>query len=181
LSKNSIIITERLKIRQFTENDFMDLFEYLSDEQTYEFEPGRPITMKKSKELCVERSKNHKFLAVELKSENKMIGHISFIEIEPKKILTNEIGYIFNRKYQGKGFATEAMQNFIKHKFHKSNIHKIIAYCSPLNIKSWKLLERLKFKQEGKLRKNIFFNKDKNKNPIWLDSYVYGLLSEDLV
>jgi RimJ/RimL family protein N-acetyltransferase len=41
-------------------------------------------------------------------------------------------------------------------------------------------LERIKFKREGKLRKNIYFNKDKNKNPIWLDTYEYGLLKEDI-
>jgi len=38
------MITERLKIRQFTEDDYADLYEYLSDKQTYKYEPGRPIT-----------------------------------------------------------------------------------------------------------------------------------------
>jgi len=59
-------------------------------------------------------------------------------------------------------------------------IHKIVAHCNPKNIKSWKLLERLKFKREGELRKNIFFKKDKDKKPIWLDTYEYGLLEEDI-
>ncbi|MDR2597968.1 MAG: GNAT family N-acetyltransferase [Treponema sp.] len=47
------------------------------------------------------------FFTVELKSEKKIIGHIYFNTIEPKKLLTYEIGFIFNKKYQGKGFATE--------------------------------------------------------------------------
>jgi RimJ/RimL family protein N-acetyltransferase len=38
------MITERLIIRQFTENDYIDLYEYLSDKQTYKYEPGKPIT-----------------------------------------------------------------------------------------------------------------------------------------
>jgi len=180
LNKNFSITTKRLKIRTFTENDYVDLFEYLSDRQTYKYEPGKPITIEKSKKLCIERSKSGNFLAVELKHENKVIGHIYFNKIEPKNLLTFEIGYIFNKKYQGKGFAAEAIQNFIKYKFFKSNIHKIIAHCNPKNIKSWKLLERLRFKREGKLRKNIFFNKDKNKNPIWLDTYEYGILKDDI-
>jgi hypothetical protein len=33
---------------------------------------------------------------------------------------------------------------------------------------------------KGKLRKNIFFKKNRNKNPIWLDTYEYGLLKEDI-
>jgi len=173
------MITERLKIRQFTKNDYSALHEYLSDKQTYKYEPGKPITIEKAKKLCIERSKNKIFSAVELISEHKIIGHIYFNIIEPKHLLTYEIGFIFNKKYQGKGFATEAIQYFIDNQFLKSNIHKIIAHCNPKNIKSWKLLERLNFKREGKLRKNIFFNKDKNNNPIWLDTYEYGLLKED--
>jgi hypothetical protein len=35
-------------------------------------------------------------------------------------------------------------------------------------------------KREGKLRKNIYFRKDDNGNPIWLDTYEYGLLKIDL-
>jgi len=180
LNKTSVIITERLIIRQFNENDYIDLYEYLSDKQTYKYEPGKPITTKKSKKLCIERSKNKVFFAVELKSENKVIGHIYFNKIKPKKLLTYELGYIFNKKYQSEGYATEAIQYFINNQFMKTNIHKIVAHCNPKNIKSWKLLERLHFKREGKLRKNIFFNKDKNKIPIWLDTYEYGLLKEDI-
>jgi RimJ/RimL family protein N-acetyltransferase len=180
MSKNFVMITERLKIRQFSKNDYADLYEYLSDKQTYKYEPGKPITMEKSKRLCIERSKNRMFFAVELISEEKVTGHIYFNKIEPKNLFTYEIGYIFNKKYQGKGYATEAIQKFIRQHFLEFKIHKIIAHCNPENVKSWKLLERLKFKREGKLRKNIFFKNDENNNPIWLDTYEYGLLKEDL-
>jgi RimJ/RimL family protein N-acetyltransferase len=175
------MITERLKIRQFTKNDYADLYEYLSDKQTYQYEPGKPITLEKSKKLCIERSKNHLFFAVELKSEEKIIGHIYFNKIEPKHLLIYEMGYIKKKKYHGKGYATEAIQKFIERQFLEPKIHKIIAHCNPRNVKSWKLLERLKFKREGKLRKNIYFMKDNNNNPIWLDTYEYGLLKEDVI
>jgi RimJ/RimL family protein N-acetyltransferase len=175
----TVIITKRLVIRKFNKNDYADLYEYLSDKQTYKYEPGKPITAEKSKNLCFERSKNSIFLAVELKTENKLIGHIYFNKIEPKNLLTYEIGYIFNKKYQGKGYATEAIREFIKLQFSKFDIHKIIAHCNPQNRKSWRLLERLGFKREGKLRKNIFFRRDKDGNPVWLDTYEYGFLRED--
>ena len=63
--------------------------------------------------------------------------------------------------------------------FNYLGIHKIIAHCDPQNIPSWKLLERIKMKREVKQRKNIYFKKDKNKNPIWLDTYEYGILETD--
>jgi len=102
--KKVLIKTKRLIIRKYFVNDFMDLFEYLSDIEIYRFESGSPINIEIAKILCKERSKDNKFLAVVLK--NKVIGHICFSQIEPKKLLTWETGYIFNRKYQKNGFAT---------------------------------------------------------------------------
>jgi len=160
------------------ENDYNDLFEYLSDKETYIFEPGEPITIETAKNLCNKRSKNNNFLAVQLK--NKVIGHIYFDQIRPQKLLTWEVGFIFNKKYQGKGYATESLMAIIEYEFKNKNIHKIIAHCSPKNVSSWKLLERVGMRREGKLRKNIYFNKDKKGNPIWLDTYEYGLLKNDI-
>jgi len=172
------IKTERLIIRNFMENDFDDLYEYLSDKETYKYEPGKPITIEKAKDLCEERSKDNKFLAVQL--NKKIIGHIYINQIEPNKLLTWETGYIFNRHYQGKGYATESLKTLIEYYFKNYCVHKIVAYCNPKNTKSWKLLERVNMKREGKLRKNNYFNEDENGNPIWLDTYEYGILKEDI-
>jgi RimJ/RimL family protein N-acetyltransferase len=172
--KTISIKTKRLLIRNFIENDCNDLYEYLSDKETYRFEPGEPITIETAKNICYERSKNDKFLAIQL--NNKVIGHIYFAQIKPQKLLTWETGFIFNKKYQGKGYATESLTAIIDYGFNNMNIHKIIAHCNPKNVSSWKLLERVKMKREGKLRENIYFNKDEKGSPIWLDTYIYGLL-----
>jgi RimJ/RimL family protein N-acetyltransferase len=176
--KNISIKTKRLLIRNFMEDDYNDLYEYLSDKETYKFEPGKPITIEAAKNLCKERAKNNKFLAVQLKK--KVIGHIYFGQIKPQNLMTWETGFIFNKKYQGKGYAAESLTAVIEYGFKNMNIHKITAHCSPENVASWKLLERVKMKREGRLRKNIYFNKDEKRNPIWLDTYEYGLLKNDL-
>jgi RimJ/RimL family protein N-acetyltransferase len=172
------IKTKRLLIRNFTKNDYNDLFDYLSDKETYKFEPNEPISIQIAQELCCERARNNKFFAVQL--ENKVIGHIYFNQIEPENLMTWEVGYIFNKKYQRKGYATESLRAIIEYGFKELEVHKIIAHCNPNNIQSWKLLERVKMKREGKLRKNIYFNEDDNGNPIWLDTYEYGILEIDL-
>ena len=51
--------------------------------------------------------------------------------------------------------------------------------CNPLNKPSWKLLERLGFRREGHLIKNIYFKKDSLGDPIWSDTYEYGILAEE--
>jgi RimJ/RimL family protein N-acetyltransferase len=172
------IKTKRLLIRNFVEDDYNDLYESLSDKETYKFEPGEPVTNEAAKKLCNERAKDNNFLAVQLK--NKIIGHIYFGQINPKRLMTWEAGFIFNKRYQGKGYATESLMAIIDYGFKNMNIHKIIAHCSPKNIQSWKLLERVKMRREGKLRESIYFNIDEKGNPVWLDTYEYGLLERDL-
>ena len=44
MNKKFVIITERLIIRQFAENDYIALYDYLSNKKTYKYEPGKPIT-----------------------------------------------------------------------------------------------------------------------------------------
>jgi RimJ/RimL family protein N-acetyltransferase len=172
------IKTKRLLIRNFAKGDYNDLYEYLSDKETYKFEPGEPISIQIAENLCNDRSENDDFLAVQ--SKNKVIGHIYFAQILPIGLMTWEAGFIFNRKYQGKGYATESLTAVINHGFKNMNIHKIIAHCSPKNIRSWRLLERVKMKREGKMRESVYFNNDESGNPIWLDTYEYGLLKRDL-
>jgi RimJ/RimL family protein N-acetyltransferase len=178
LNKQILLKTERLIIRNFTENDFLDLHEYLSDPHTYIYEPGNPITIEQSKKMCEERSRGNIFIAVELANEKKLIGHIYFNKMEPKEFNIFEIGYIFNKKYHGKGYATEAAKAIIEYGFAELKAHKIIAHCNPKNIASWKLLERAGMKREGELKQNVYFRKDEKGEPIWQDTYEYGILAE---
>ncbi|MFC1494345.1 GNAT family N-acetyltransferase [Thermodesulfobacteriota bacterium] len=171
------ISTERTTIRNFDANDFNDLFEYLSLPETYLFEPGEPINIEQAKEITLERSKGNNFFAVVYKPENKLIGHFSFSQIEPQYVNTYEIGYIFNPKYQGRGFATESGKAFIEYCFNEKNVHKIVVNCSPEHQKSWKLAERMGLKREGILEQNIYF-KEVNGKPDWLNTAIYGLVNE---
>ena len=107
-----------------------------------------------------------------------MIGHLYFHQTDPEKYLTWELGFIFNPGYQNKGFCTEASKAIVQYGFKKLNAHRIVAYCNPHNIPSWKVLEKTGMKKEGHFRKRAFFREDKNGKPIWHDSFAYGILNE---
>ena len=77
----------------------------------------------------------------------------------------------------GQGYAQESCAALICRAFSQG-VHRIYAECDPCNTASWKLLERLGFAREAHLRQNVFFWKDENSNPIWKDTYVYGILKE---
>ena len=173
-----MIETERLYIRTFTESDFMDLFEYLSVPSVYLFEPGAPITLDEAKEMAVQRSTSNDFLGVVLKETGKMVGHLYFKGLEPVERRTWELGYIFNPKYYGKGYASEAANAITLHAFVNLKAHRIMARCNPQNTASWRLLERVGYVREGHFKKYGFVHKDERGNPIWTDAYEYSKIEQ---
>jgi len=178
---NLTMETERLIIRRFTPEDWQDLYEYLSLPEVVLYEPYNVYT----KEECIKESKNraeeenNRFWAVELKENKKMIGHIYFAQNQPIHFHTWSIGYVFNPKFHGKGFATEAAQEVLKYGFEEKGAHRIIAGCNVKNEASWRLLERLSMRREGHMLKNVTFKRTEEGEPIWNDSYHYGILSTE--
>ena len=168
--------TERLQLRRFTPDDWLDLFEYLSQEEVVKYEPYEVFTKESSMCEAIRRSENDSFWAVCLKDCGKLIGNIY---LSKQDFDTWQLGYVFNAKFHGKGYATEAASALIDEIFSNHNARRIVAMCNPLNEPSWKLLERLGFRREGHLIKNIYFKKDALGNPIWSDTYEYGILAEE--
>ena len=168
--------TKRLLIRRFTPDDWRDLFAYLSQEAVVKYEPYEVFTEEAGKREAVRRSGNENFWAVCLKDGGKLIGNIYLAK---KEFDTWELGYVFNAKYHGKGYATEAAGALIDEAFRNQNAHRIEAMCNPRNTASWRLLERLRFRREGHLLSHTCFKKDADGNPLWADTLIYGLLASE--
>lgn len=66
---------------------------------------------------------------VVLADEGKLIGHMVFHKYFGDH--TYEIGWVFNPKFQGKGYASEAALGILKHGFEEMKLHRIIATCQP--------------------------------------------------
>lgn len=175
-----MINTPRLTIRRFQEQDYPALYEYLSDPSIYQYEPGGPISLEKAHELAIERARSNDFWAVVLNSTGELVGHIFFAQTEPQELMTWELGYIINPRFQNQGYATEAVHALFEYGFANWHIHRVVAHCNPENIASWKVMEKLGMKREGHFRKNIFFRMNPDGSPCWVDTYEYALLKEDL-
>ncbi len=135
-----IFKTQRLTVRKFSPDDWEDLAEILTDPEVTYFEPYETFT----KEACVQEavnfSKSDEFFAVVL--NEKVIGKIYFSDKSNGKF---EIGYTFNKAFQGKGYATESVGEMIKYAFDKMGVKQIFAQIDPCNAKSVNLVERLGF------------------------------------
>jgi RimJ/RimL family protein N-acetyltransferase len=174
------IETERLLLRRFRESDAQDLYEYLSDPEVVKYEPYGVF----SEEACLKEAKaragNPAFFAVCLKEGGKLIGNLYLHEDDPE-FFAWELGYAFNAKYQGMGYASEACRAIVSHAFDCLGAHRVFARCDPLNAPSWRLLERLNMRRESHKLKNVFFRRDGRGSPVWKDTYEYAVLAEEWV
>jgi len=163
-------------IRRFTPDDWRDLHEYLSQPEVVRFEPYDAFAEKASKKEAARRAEDPGFWAVCLRESGKLIGNVY---LGQQAFDSWELGYVFNREYHGKGYATEAARALLDDVFANRNARRAVAMCNPLNEASWRLLERLGFRREGHFIKDIYFKRDASGNPIWCDTYAYGILAEE--
>ncbi len=173
------LASERLIIRNFNPEDASALHAYLSRADVLTHEPDDPRSLPECEALAAERAQGDQFLAVCLRDDNRMIGHLYVALQEPAEFDTWEIGYIFNPDFGKHGYATEAARRLLDWLFTEKAAHRVMAMCSPENPNSWHLLERLGMRREGLFRQKAFFRRDVLGRPIWLDAYEYAILSSE--
>ena len=103
--------------------------------------------------------------------DSKVIGKIYFSK---RDYGTYEIGYTFNRKYQGNGYACESVGAFIRYAFDKIGTRRIMAEIDVRNERSFKLCERLGMRREAEF-KQVYPSKEGGYN----DFYIYAILKEE--
>lgn len=86
-----------------------------------------------------------------MRSTGEPMGFVS-IEIPYIELNIGEISYVVGEKYQGKGYAYEAVSPVLKYMFITKDVYMIEAKYNTNNIASGKLLKKLGFIQECELR-----------------------------
>jgi RimJ/RimL family protein N-acetyltransferase len=171
------ISTNRLIIRPLKETDIDDFFEIYQSEKTCQYLLHEPWTTGSKNEEFQKKLVSNQLtqntsihLACELR--DKVIGDISICYTGMKD--TVEIGYAFNDKFSGKGYAAEALRGVAEYLFYKVKVHRIQANLDDRNLSSAKLCERIGMRKEAH-----FFEDYWNKGE-WTNSFVYGMLVKDL-
>ena len=169
------IQTRRLLLRTFRESDYDDLYEFLSQLEGDEFEGYPEITYENGREHLKYRLGSEEFFAIELTEAGKVIGNIY---CGKRDYAAREVGYIVNKRYQKRGYASEALTAVISRGF-REGAHRVYAECDSRNVPSWKLLEKVGLRREAYFRRNIWFHRDENDTPVWKDTLVYAILEDE--
>ncbi len=169
--------TDRLILRNFTEKDINDFYEYMSLESTARYEDFDPKTYEECIYSLKGRIPRDNIMAVILKESGKLIGDVHYSD--KGEYETYEIGYHFNEKFWNNGYATEACIAMLDYIFNELGGRRIYAECNEDNYSSIKLLERLGMRREGHFIEDVAFKKDSHGNPIYENGYSYAILKKE--
>ena len=152
--------TERLIVREWTEKDCADLYEFASDEEitkylhykTYASLQDAVDRIKYILEMYKEERRIGEF-AGELKGENKVIGAVSISSYKKAAGGSVKVGWTLNKKYQGKGYMTECAIGLFKYIKQNKIAKRIEATHDVENVKSGLVMKRAGMTLEGISRK----------------------------
>lgn len=175
-----VLETDRLILRQVTNDDAKSLLTYFSDTDVmryYGLEPFKSIDDALDEILwykSIFEKRTGIRWGISLKGSDKIIGSCGFFNRAVEHSRT-EIGYELSKEYWGKGIAGEALESVVKYGFQNLQLERIEALVEPANLASLKLLDRIGFEKEGLLR-HYEFTCGK-----FDDLYIYSILKSDLV
>lgn len=156
--------TSRLIIREFVLDDFVEFTELIRNKISSKYavyDEQFPTDSESLKGLLSYFADSDEFFAVELKTENKVIGFISLNYIDDN---TRNLGYCIHTSYQGRGYAKEAIEEVKKYAKEELELCMLISGTAEENEPSIHLLTSAGFTITGK-QQGSFVN-DENGNPI---------------
>lgn len=132
--------TERLIMREMTHADLLSLCEIMKDENTmYAYEGAfsdAEVQEWLERQILRYQKWNFGLWAVVLKETGKMIGQCGLTMQPWKDDEVLEIGYLFNRNYWHKGYATEAAAACKQYAFDVLKAEEVCSIIRDTNIQS---------------------------------------------
>lgn len=117
------------------------------------------------------RSRGEKFQWIVLVDE-EAAGWITLVVSNWEHGLA-EVGYALSSAYQRRGVMVEALSDLLDEVFHRTTLERIEARCAVDNRASQKVLERVGFRREGRLRGYFKLRGQR------VDNYLYAVLQRD--
>jgi RimJ/RimL family protein N-acetyltransferase len=171
--------TERLLLRDFTEDDWPDLHAIESDPEVAHFQSFEPRTPTEAQvyvqqAIAAARAEPRQTydLAVVLHGSRTVVGRCG-LHITNAAAREATVWYTLHRSLWGRGYIPEALRALIDFGFRDLGFHRIWADCDPSNRPSYRVLEKVGMRHEGHLRENVWLK------GAWVDSLIYAVLDHE--
>lgn len=174
------IRTPRLDLRPITLDDAEAMHAYKSDPDVVRYVPYGPLSRREVEQRIATTWAATRFtqpgdavcLAVEERATGTVVGDVVLFWRDEKD-RAGEVGYIFDPRYAGRGYATEAVRALLAVGFDGLGLHRIAARIDDRNLASARVVERLRFRREARLVESEWFKEE------WTTLLVYALLAAE--
>jgi aminoglycoside 6'-N-acetyltransferase len=171
---------ERVALRRFQPSDVAEFVAYRSSPQVARYQSwDAPYPMEEGERFVREMMTSHPDtpgewfqFAVVLRATGQLAGDCAAMPHadDPRQC---DIGFTLAERYQGHGYATEAVRLLIDYLFSARGKHRIIACCDARNAASAAVLERLAMRREGHFREGSWAKGE------WTDDLLYAVLDHE--
>jgi RimJ/RimL family protein N-acetyltransferase len=169
----------RVYLRALELEDHIKIHQWRQDEEIKKYFSGVPLfSSSLNEKKWVEDKifdKSNVSCAICLKETNEFIGCIFLNDIDYHNRLGHVPIFMGEKKYWGKGYATDARVLMLKYAFVDRGLERIWARVIEGNEGALRMLEKTGYKQEGVLRKSRY-NEGKFVNEVYL-----GVLKQDFL
>jgi RimJ/RimL family protein N-acetyltransferase len=174
--------TERLLLRELQPQDAPALFAVFSDPVTVDYTEWEPFRTVSEAEWLVNWARTSAEQDPRLvfawgicqhnAQDTGVIGMVT-LSIRNRSIGEASLGYILLRSTWGRGFASEAGIAVVDFGFQQLQLHRITGACSPENVASARVLEKIGMRREGCLIRNKWEKEQ------WRDTAIFALLEDE--
>jgi RimJ/RimL family protein N-acetyltransferase len=171
--------TERLVLREFVAEDWRATLAYQSTPEYlrfYEWTERTPEAVRAFIRMFIAAQHDAPRLtfqfAVVLPEGGPLIGNCG-MRVRDPALRAGDIGYEFDPRYWGRGYATEVARAMLAFGFDELGMHRIGANCVAENVASAHVLEKIGMRREGHLREHEWYKGR------WWDTLVYAIIDDE--
>ena len=172
--------TSRLTLRPFVEGDFEAMHAMRSDPEVARYLYGETLSEDETRDLLAKkiatpawaREGDWLSAAVVEHESGATVGDLVLRWVSERD-RTAEVGFIFDPRHQGKGFATEAARPLVAWALTGAEMHRVIGRTEARNRASARVLEKLGMRLEAHLVENEWIKGE------WQSELVYAVLDRE--
>lgn len=169
------IQTDRLVLRRFREQDAADLLDYLHAPVASCFLSLALKNLGAAEIEARKRSTDDEHVAVCLQASGRLIGDLFAVQEDD----TFSVGWNFNPRFGGAGYAFEAATALFAHLFTAKAARRLYAYVEDHNSASRRLCEKMGMRAEGLFREFISFRNNEHGAPLYENTMQYAILRKE--
>ena len=172
-----MIYGERTRLRALTTADLPMLVEWRNDPEVKALLGGWsfPVSLEAEQGWFEEarKTRSTQRLAIEVLADGRYIGNIGLYDIDWKERKAEYGILIGDKAAWGQGYGQDASTALLEYAFLELNLNRVFLRVLALHERAIRLYEKLGFREEGRLRQDVF------RGGAYRDTVIMGLLASE--